>query len=146
MESFQVADPDMPAAVSSNGDEAVSTSANGLNRFPRSVDGMQEGLESLYRSTRTEAARLLRLVGKAIGAPENYFEDGHEPGQLNRSVLRMTRYPALHYFGLDSLTVNGQPVLRIGPHRDLGTITLLFQGVLLVYVFNVCKVCLVLSA
>mmetsp|Transcript_98 Transcript_98/g.257 ORF Transcript_98/g.257 Transcript_98/m.257 type:complete len:338 (+) Transcript_98:57-1070(+) len=115
MESFQVADPGLVTG-----------------RYPGHDDGaMRDALERIFAATRDQGLAILCLVGKAIGAPDGFFKDAHQgsPGkQKSRTVMRVTRYPSLSTFGLAH--DDADPVLRIGPHRDLGSITLLFQSTL----------------
>ena len=107
MESFQI------------GDQNIVN-----KKYLKDSQELQKTLEGIYRTTRNQGQRLLTLLSKAIGAPEGFFESKHGGGE-NRSVMRITRYPSLSSFGLSHN--DESPALRIGPHRDLGSITLLFQ-------------------
>jgi len=107
MESFQVGDPSFVE-----------------NKYPENATELKETLESIYVATRKQGQDLLTLIGKAIGTTDGFFEEKHGGGE-NRSVMRITKYPSLSTFGLSHS--DDSPTLRIGPHRDLGSITLLFQ-------------------
>lgn len=107
MESFQIGDPSFVD-----------------NEFPEGSLELKSCLENVYNATRSQGQKLLTLIGKAILQPEGFLESRHGGGE-NRSVMRITKYPSLNYFGLSHQ--DSDPVTRIGPHRDLGSITLLFQ-------------------
>lgn len=103
MESFQVADV-----------EKVE------NNYPNNE--MKEILDSLYRKKRNIAIELLSLIAESLNLPSDELIK-HHFGERHRTILRITRYPAL----TECTNQRGAGVSRISPHKDLGTITLLVQ-------------------
>jgi isopenicillin N synthase-like dioxygenase len=103
MESFQVADVDLVS-----------------NMFP--LEKMKVVLEDIYRKKRETSLILLSLIAQSLDIPEDYLASKHFTSS-HRSILRITRYPALK----DCTNDRGAGVSRISPHQDIGTITLLSQ-------------------
>lgn len=131
MESFQIADP-----------KYVDSS-----QFP--TKDMEVSLVPLYNEF-TDLGQLL-LTYLAQGLPQDDGDINEEPTQKrstttsstsssnvvndlfsrehvgkSRTVLRITRYPALNEISSFHKS-NEEDVSRISPHRDLGTLTLLIQ-------------------
>jgi isopenicillin N synthase-like dioxygenase len=104
MESFQVADIEQTS----------------LNRYP--FQEMKAALEDLYAKKREIALRLLELIAESLELPSDELTR-HHFGNHHRTILRITRYPAL----TECTQQRGAGVNRISPHKDLGTITLLIQ-------------------
>lgn len=103
MESFQVADV-----------EKVE------NKYPNNE--MKLILDELYRKERNIAIELLTLVAESLNLPSDELIK-HHFGERHRTILRITRYPAL----TECTNQRGAGVSRISPHKDLGTLTLLVQ-------------------
>mmetsp|Transcript_16200 Transcript_16200/g.30308 ORF Transcript_16200/g.30308 Transcript_16200/m.30308 type:complete len:336 (+) Transcript_16200:66-1073(+) len=103
MESFQVADVDRVE-----------------NKFP--LEAMKTELEAMYIKKRDTAQQILTLIAESLELPSSFFADQHFSSK-HRSILRVTRYPALKA----CTTARGAGVSRISPHQDIGTITLLSQ-------------------
>jgi isopenicillin N synthase-like dioxygenase len=101
MESFQVADIEQTS----------------LNQYP--FREMKETLEAMYAKKREIALRLLELIAESLGLPSDELTK-HHFGAHHRTILRITRYPAL----TECTQQRGAGVNRISPHKDLGTITL----------------------
>ncbi len=70
---------------------------------------------------------LLVLVEAALEVEEGFLTQTHQWNKPHRTLMRCTHYPALHDFGLhfDGNPENQDRTLRIGEHKDLGTLTLL---------------------
>lgn len=103
MESFQVADVDRVE-----------------NKFP--LDTMKAELEAMYQKKREASQLILTLIAESLDLPPDFFSKEHFSSK-HRSILRVTRYPALK----SCTTARGAGVSRISPHQDIGTITLLSQ-------------------
>jgi isopenicillin N synthase-like dioxygenase len=88
------------------------------NLWPAALPGMPAIWEAYYRAMAELAARLLTLMGRALGLPDDHFEpliDRHT------SALRALRYPDLGGAAPEPRQ------LRAGAHSDYGTLTLLRQ-------------------
>lgn len=112
MESFQLCDPDL-----------MTPEAQGMT----AAKGGRE-YEALYRDMRMCAGELLDLMAEGLkdeGMKPDSFRKGHfKSNDTHYTVLRITKYPKL----TDIPTAEQKAgVSRISPHRDLGSITLLFQ-------------------
>ena len=103
MESFQVADVDRVE-----------------NKF--ALEDMKRELEAMYVKKRETSIQLLELIAESLELPSDFFANEHYTSK-HRSILRVTRYPALK----TCTSARGAGVSRISPHQDIGTITLLSQ-------------------
>jgi isopenicillin N synthase-like dioxygenase len=89
------------------------------NLWPTALPEMPAAWEAYYRAMAHLAARVLALMGRALGLPDDHFGafiDRHT------SALRALRYPDLG----GAAPEPGQ--LRAGAHSDYGTLTLLRQN------------------
>jgi isopenicillin N synthase-like dioxygenase len=103
MESFQVADV-----------------ARVENKFP--LEAMKIELEAMYKKKQDTAQQILTLIAESLDLAPDFFTKEHFSGK-HRSILRVTRYPAL----TTCTSAGGAGVSRISPHQDIGSITLLSQ-------------------
>lgn len=108
---------------------------------------LADALPPLYDGFHSLGCELLALCGEHLllparpateaqeatvaAAARSLFVAGHERARKHRSVLRVTRYPALRTLFADSAAMAAaqreSELTRISPHRDLGTLTLLAQ-------------------
>lgn len=109
---FDAADPDVLAA------DPAAAFVYSPNRWPDGVPGLAEAWEAYYRAMADLVERILALMARGLGMPDDHFRpfvDRHT------SALRALRYPDL----------GGTPPepgqLRAGAHSDYGTLTLLRQ-------------------
>ena len=103
MESFQVADVDRVE-----------------NNFP--LVTMKTELEAMYKKKQDTCQQILTLIAESLDLAPDFFTKEHFSDK-HRSILRVTRYPALKA----CTSARGAGVSRISPHQDIGTITLLSQ-------------------
>ena len=92
--------------------------------FP-DVVGLQ--LKDAYGAFQAQMMVFLELVEEALGIPSGFLVSKHDWSKPHRTLMRCTHYPPLRDFGLqfDGDLEKAGNILRIGEHKDLGTLTLL---------------------
>ncbi|MGO8914344.1 MAG: isopenicillin N synthase family dioxygenase [Stellaceae bacterium] len=85
------------------------------NLWPRQPAGLEAAYTTYYRAMSSLAATLMRLFALGLDLPESFFDD-----KIDRHIsrLRVRNYPAP-----ETPPKPGQ--LRVGPHADYGSLTIL---------------------
>ena len=81
------------------------------------VPGFKEAFEAYYAVMEGLANTLIRLMARALGLEESWFDD--------KVIDHITALAVLHYPALEEPPLPGQ--YRRGPHSDFGSLTILYH-------------------
>jgi len=93
-------------------DHPANRCNDGHNQWPPTLPLFRTEMERYYATMECLAARLTRLISRALGLPPAFFDSAFE---THTSFLRLNHYPLC----------STPELLGIGPHTDAGFLTIL---------------------
>ncbi|CAM6104099.1 unnamed protein product [Calypogeia fissa] len=96
--------------------DAIATKYNLQNQWPQEPQGFRDACEEYAKATEALALKLLKLITRSLGLPEDHFMPYFEPH--NSAALRLNYYPPCPI---------PDRALGVSRHRDGSALTVLVQ-------------------